>query len=203
MIKNKKAMEAQKMGEAWFALIVILIGLIIMFSMTSSKQKSKEYTSQSFVWDAHAKNLVALYLKQPLEINGLSLTMADLIVLTAENSYYENVWVAETKSFLEKTPLKVEIECEGGKNEFKLDYTSSIWKQRKKESVSFFESIFEGFVRDKLFASVIRLPSHSSTTITFTIKVNYEVEFGGKYQEESKGQVMKPDEYKERSDSYV
>ena len=100
MMKISKKAQVKPMQEIITALLVLGFAIFIMAIFSGTYKNSQLEEGEKFMGSAIAENTFALYLKQQVQHEGLDLTMADLIVLAAENKgKYEGVWKKETERF--------------------------------------------------------------------------------------------------------
>ncbi|KYK25739.1 hypothetical protein AYK26_01855 [Euryarchaeota archaeon SM23-78] len=93
---NKKGI-LQAIEDIGFAIIVIFIAILLMGLLTKVNEQNNINEGKIFMEQALSDNLVALYLKQPVDVHGDILTMADLTVLAYESkSIYKDWWTSET-----------------------------------------------------------------------------------------------------------
>jgi hypothetical protein len=102
MISKKGFMQA--VSDTVFALIVVFIGIFLLTILSKANENKKIAQGEQFMNQAILDNNIALYFKQPVEIDGMKLTMADLIVLTAEtgNKDYEKQWEGLSWNYFSK-----------------------------------------------------------------------------------------------------
>jgi hypothetical protein len=100
----------QAVSDTAIAIIVIIIGILILGLLTKVNENKKKLDSKEFMNNAILENNLALYLKQPVEVDGSKLTMADLIVLTAEtgDSEYEKLWTRLSYAYFAKLGFNME-----------------------------------------------------------------------------------------------
>ncbi len=95
-MKNKKAV-VEALFDTAMALLVLFLGIVVMTALTKMNEGEIIREGKTFIGHAIAENNIALYLKQPIEVDDKTLTMADLIVLAAENpDEYREDWKTNT-----------------------------------------------------------------------------------------------------------
>jgi hypothetical protein len=176
MIRFNKRGIMQAITDILLAIIVLLIGFFLINLITDQKKEDNINKSAAFMTLAQYENNIALYLKNPVEVNGEKMTMADLILLAAENEgSYGDMWEAYSQSFFDDIIMKVEIKAYPGEStSAALDktFTSVLWSQFQ-ETLASYDSTATKFLKVaiKIFSgsekslSIVYLPSHSGKPI--------------------------------------
>lgn len=101
--RNKKGF-AQAILDLAAALVVILVAILLFGFMTRVNEQAKIQKGKEFMAQAVNENNVALYFKLPVEVDGQTLTMAELIALTADtgSKSYERLWRGTTWNYFSK-----------------------------------------------------------------------------------------------------
>ncbi|MBN2052294.1 hypothetical protein JW756_02215 [Candidatus Woesearchaeota archaeon] len=107
-IMNKKGI-VQAVIDIGLAIIVVIIAMILFAIMTKLTENNKIKQGEKMMASALLENNIALYFKQPVEINGMKITMADFIVLIAEtkNADYEKTWRGLTWNYFSRLGLNM------------------------------------------------------------------------------------------------
>ena len=132
---NKRAI-AEAIADTAFALLVLFLGIIVMTTLAKVNENKRETIGQNYINNAIAENDIALYLKQPVSIDGKKLSMADLTVLAAlTRGEYEKRWEELTYNFFFINQLKVSVKVYYQEKEvLEKTVSSPVWNAAKATS---------------------------------------------------------------------
>lgn len=180
---NKKGIMPM-IVEIAIALIVILVSIYLISSFGKIRENKNKIEGENFLGRAIAENNIALYLKQPVKVDGKIMTMADLIVLAADNPYkYGKLFREKTEASLRNVPIGLTVSINGDKS---LTVTTGVTKiegDTSKMPGTFMEHKFE---KEIVLDSTLIFPSYSGKPIEikiqgFAYKIRQEfIGIGGK-----------------------
>lgn len=161
---NKKAI-AEAIADTAFALLVVFIGVIVMTTLAKMNENKRETIGQNYISNAIAENDIALYLKQPVNIDGKNLSMSDLTVLAAlTGSKYKERWKEFTHNFFLVNQLKVNVKVYHQEKEvLEKTVSSPRWKAAKITSKIQDPTrwVIDLLIKDEYTLSTFFLPSPS------------------------------------------
>jgi hypothetical protein len=159
LMRNKRGI-AEEISDTAFALLILFIGISLMTYISSLNKADRENKGASFMGQAIFENAIGVYLKEPVTIDGQTISMTDLIVLAAESksttSDYSKLWKQKTDAFFNSIADNL--------NTYAVDIDLSL------EGKHLMDAGFGSYVERKPgYFSIIYLPSHSGKIITVDI----------------------------------
>jgi hypothetical protein len=154
---NKRGI-AEEIGDTAFALLVLFLGIAAMTTISSLNKAEREYMSSTFMNQAIFENSIGVYLKEPVSIDGQSMTIADLLILAADTNSkrYKELWKEKTDAFFSSVADQ--------SNAYAVDIDITVGGSH------FMDAGFGSYVERKSgYYSIITLPSHSGKLIQMDI----------------------------------
>jgi hypothetical protein len=112
MMRAKKGMIAENMSEIGVAAVIVIIAVVLLSIAANLNKTGKIEKSQDEMNKAIIENTIALFLKQPVQVDGYEFTMAELMALAADypGAYENRLKEAAGTSFISsKAEIKVTV----------------------------------------------------------------------------------------------
>jgi hypothetical protein len=157
MMRSKRGI-AEEISDTAFALLILFIGISLMTYISSINKVNRTEASASLINQAIFENDIGIYLKEPVSVDGQTMTMADLIVLAADTNSkkYKDMWKQKTEAFFSSIADQTSL--------YAVDIDLSVG------GTHFMDAGFGSYVERKPgYYSTIYLPSNSGKIILLEI----------------------------------